>query len=144
MGVGIVFLIISGLLFIAFAVMLFVSLEFQRRSKNTAGVIGVMTDWRHDKNVRGRRRTYKDVTRATYTYLVNGKEYQRRCSRYVTPKNSPFKVTIVYFKPFPRFSYILDDIGDIGIARYFAYAFAMLAINVMYLICGIKILGYYI
>ncbi len=138
MALGIIFTAIGTFTLAMLGLMLYVYIEFKRESSKTAGVLGALTHYDHKKNVRGRHHFYKNITDATYSYTVKGKVYTRKSSRYTTPKNSPLRVTIVYFRPFPYFSYIYGDNYDMGPMRYLVYAFSFFAFTCMFLGYGIS------
>ena len=48
----------------------------------------------------------KHWSKSVYEYKVNDKEYKIRYHQFVTPRQMPYVVPILYFKKFPKIAYV--------------------------------------
>ena len=102
---------------------------------------------KHKKNVtiygrvpgEGRKRMFfKDMTRGTYAYTVNGKTYKRRVTNVLTtPRQMPYLTSAFYIKKFPRISYLKEDV----VQPYLFQSLILLLPSVMLFWAGVKGIG---
>ena len=79
----------------------------------------------------------KNMTKGTYTYTVNGKNYKRRVTKYLTtPRQTSYLTSAFYIKKFPRISYLKEEIQP-----YLFHSLILLLPSVMLFWAGVKGIG---
>ncbi len=128
---GIVFLVLSVVGVLVAVIFLLASLAFHKAgNKETAWVGRAPASLRktnHKKNVTlygkdhlggGLIKTMfvKDMTKGTYVYTVEGKQYKRRLTKYLTTaRQMPYLTSVFYIKLFPHIAYFKDDFHLYGV-----------------------------
>lgn len=103
-----------------------------------------LKDTKHKKNVTLYGRDHvggpvksmfiKNMTKGNYVYSVNGRNYIRRVTKYLTtPRQMPYLTTAYYIKKAPRISYLKDDWQ-----LYDIYAIMSLFFSVMLIFMGVE------
>ena len=108
-------LIVIGVFFIMCAALLFyLQYVFDRRPEQTGKAFGYRmgAKQKNDVTIYGRRWSsplhIRHLTKAVYRYTVEEKVYKIRHEHIGTRKETPRTVPIVYWKRFPRFSYVAE------------------------------------
>lgn len=138
-------LLAAGAVLLAVAILFFVaSRAFENASDKVGRATATLRDTKHKKNavIYGKEHiTYgptkahhiKDLTKTTYTYMVNGKEYTIRGEAlFTTPRQLSRMTSVFYWKPFPKIAYLKDEIESFGI-----WALVLLFIAGGCILCGI-------
>ena len=106
-------LLLAGVLFLFGALLLFyLQFVFDRRPEKVGKTFGYRRGAKQKDNVIlwGGRTTkslfIRHLTKASYRYTVNEKEYRIRHEQIGTKKETPRTVPILYWKRFPCFAYI--------------------------------------
>ena len=144
----ILFFILSAVLFF-FAVLFFLAARaFDAANEKESKWVGrtpaslVATKHKKDVTIYGRDRLHgpvksyfiKNLTKGTYVYTVNGKQYKRRVIKYfTTPRQMPYLSTSFYIKLFPRSAYLKADLQ-----LYDVYAIGCLGFAVAFLLGALK------
>ena len=79
----------------------------------------------------------RNWSRGLYYYCVNGKTYRIRYIRFVTKKQLPRIVHVVYCKCFPKFAYVKSDTSS---HAFEIYALAFIACSVLLMSFGIPMI----
>lgn len=107
-SVGIVFLMLAGIFFLLYR-------TFEHQNNKTAKTGAFLKDVKHKKDVPlvGRRwrivSVIKDQSKGIYKYTVNNKSYKIRYVEFVTLRQMPQIVQVIYLKKFPRIAYVKTD-----------------------------------
>jgi len=133
---GVAFLLIATLFF-------YVQYVFDRRPEQTGKAFGYRRGAKQKDNVivyggRPTQRLFlRHLTKAAYLYTVNEKDYRIR-EEYIQPKKeTPRTVQVVYWKRFPRFSYILSETS---VLTYSLWAWVILFWAAMAFLLGFRFL----
>jgi len=82
----------------------------------------------------------KNLTHTVYVYTVNGRQYRRRRTHYLTtPRQVPYLTSVFYIKKFPFISYLKDSLVFFDVQSLIVLLF-----SVMLLIGGIMGIGAWI
>lgn len=127
---GVLCLIVATIGVLVAVIFLLASLAFHKAgNKETAWVGHASASLRktnHKKNVTlygkdhigGTIKTMfvKDMTTGTYVYTINGKQYKRRLTKYLTTaRQMPYLTSVFYVKLFPHIAYFKDDFHLYGV-----------------------------
>lgn len=147
---GGVFLVIAVVGILVSIVFLLTSLAFHKAGEKETAWVGrapaSLKKTNHKKNVTlygkdhigGSIKTMfvKDMTKGIYVYTVNGKQYNRRLTKFLTTaKQMPYLTSVFYIKCFPRIAYFKDDMP-----LYDCYALCILMLSVGSFLFGINLL----
>lgn len=78
----------------------------------------------------------KNLTHAVYVYTVNGRQYRRRTTHYLTtPRQVSYLTSAFYIKKLPFISYLKDDL-----VLFDVQALVVLMISLMLLINGFRLI----
>lgn len=90
--------LLPGLFFIVLAIR-------SRNPQNLVSVPGELTKLKGYKNYKMKSYAVPNMTEYTYTYTVNGKQYELRGAQRTHPRNVRKRVSIIYLRGFPRCAY---------------------------------------
>lgn len=140
-----------GVLSFLFAVCSFVIYRaFEHNEKSTDKVVASLIGVKHKKDVPvyGQRNSIiggpirlvmkiKNYSKGTYKYFVNEKSYKIRYVEYVTPKQLPRIVSVVFLKRFPKIAYVKTEVNT---QRFDIYSMVSVLFSVMFLFGGFSVL----
>ena len=138
---GILFLFLGVLFLLIAALFFYVQYVFDRRPEQTGKAFGYRRGAKQKDNVilYGGRPTgrlfLRHLTKAAYLYTVNEKDYRIRHEHIGTKKETPRTVQVVYWKRFPRFSYISSETS---IMSYSLWAYVILFWAAMAFLLGFR------
>ncbi len=141
---GLIFITISLVFFLLATVLFIIYRAFERNGDSVGRVTGTQIDVKHKKDVwlwGGRRRDVflKHQSTAKYEYRVNGKTYAVKHAEFVTAKQMPRMVSVMYLKRFPKIAYVKDECMS---PHYDANALLFVCLGVPLLVLGTVILLY--
>lgn len=143
---GIIFIAIGAVCLIGGGICIAATILFAKFPGETGKVPGSLKRTEHRKNVTvygrfpNKPMRVKDLTKATYSYTVNGKIYKLRDTHFFTrPKQVNYLVTVVYLKRFPRIAYTMGEYG-VDNNFYWLYAFTCIFPAALFLLYGIRLI----
>ena len=79
----------------------------------------------------------KHWSRGKYEYTVNNKKYRIHYVDFVTPRNLPMRVLVVYWKRFPKIAYVKTETS---FHHFEIYAFAALLFSMVSALWGFSVI----
>lgn len=145
---AIVFIALGILSFLVAGVFFLIYRMFEYNTNSIAKVTASLIDVKHKKDVpvygqrffRGPIRIVmkiKNYSKGLYEYQVNQKRYTLKYVEYVTSKQMPKFVLIVYIKRFPKIAYVKTDVNT---QRFDIYSMVSTFFGVIFLLGGFSIL----
>lgn len=147
---GVLFILIAIVGVFVAVIFLLAAIAFHKaREKETAWVGRApaslkKTDHKKDVTLYGKnhiggrliRMFVKDLTKGTYVYTANGRQYKRKLTMFfTTARQMPYLTSVFYIKPFPRMAYFKDDFQLYGV-----YVPIILMLTVGFFLLGIDCL----
>ena len=145
---GIVFISLGILHVLAAGLFFLIYRTFEHNKNSVAKVTASLIDVKHKKDVpvygqrffRGPIRVVmkiKNYSKGKYEYQVNQKHYTIRYIEFVTSKQMPRFVSVVYIERFPKIAYVKTDINN---QKFDIYSIALVLFGVLFLLGGFSVL----
>ena len=144
---AVLFFVIGALSFAVGGVYFYLYRTFEGKSDRIGKSTGLLRRTKYEKDVAvyGRRSFTGPVTvtflkhrsRSVYEYTVNGKTYWIRYEEYVTSRQMPWCVPVVYLKRFPKIAYVNTEVNS---HHFEIYALVASMIAVIWIVCGLAFL----
>lgn len=135
-------LFLLGGVLMAYALLLIaIGIIFDFVKRLTGRTRGTLVHTKHKRNVTlysryGGETFIPHLTFARYFYTVGQRSYSVRDFYIGTPRQTPFYVSVLYIKHFPRFSYVRGD-TPLGMIRFGIRGLLLLVIGLALFIYGI-------
>ena len=145
---GIVFISLGILHVLAAGLFFLIYRTFEHNKNSVAKVTASLIDVKHKKDVpvygqrffRGPIRVVmkiKNYSKGKYEYQVNQKHYTIRYIEFVTSKQMPRFVSVVYIERFPKIAYVKTDIND---QKFDIYSIVLVLFGVLFMLGGCSVL----
>ena len=140
-SLGILHVLAAGLFFLSYR-------TFEYNKNRVAKVAASLIDVKHKKDVpvygqrffRGPIRVVmiiKNYSKGKYEYQVNHKHYTIRYIEFVTSKQMPRFVSVVYIERFPKIAYVKTDINN---QKFDIYSIVLVLFGVLFMLGGCSFL----
>ncbi|MBQ8769499.1 MAG: hypothetical protein IJZ15_07670 [Oscillospiraceae bacterium] len=145
---GIVFISLGILHVLAAGLFFLIYRTFEHNKNSVAKVTASLIDVKHKKDVpvygqrffRGPIRVVmkiKNYSKGKYEYQVNQKHYTIRYIEFVTSKQMPRFVSVVYIERFPKIAYVKTDINN---QKFDIYSIVLVLFGVLFMLGGCSVL----
>ena len=145
---GIVFISLGILHVLAAGLFFLIYRTFEYNKNRVAKVTASLIDVKHKKDVpvygqrffRGPIRVVmiiKNYSKGKYEYQVNQKHYTIRYIEFVTSKQMPRFVSVVYIERFPKIAYVKTDINN---QKFDIYSIVLVLFGVLFMLGGCSFL----
>ena len=145
---GIVFISLGILHVLAAGLFFLIYRTFEHNKNSVAKVTASLIDLKHKKDVpvygqrffRGPIRVMmkiKNYSKGKYEYQVNQKHYTIRYIEFVSSKQMPRFVSVVYIERFPKIAYVKTDINN---QKFDIYSIVLVLFGVLFMLGGCSVL----
>ena len=145
---GIVFIFLGILHVLAAGLFFLIYRTFEYNKNSVSKVTASLIDVKHKKDVpvyeqrffRGPIRVVmkiKNYSKGKYEYQVNQKHYTIRYIEFVTSKQMPRFVSVVYIERFPKIAYVKTDINN---QKFDIYSIVLVLFGVLFMLGGCSFL----
>ena len=145
---GIVFISLGILHVLAAGLFFLIYKTFEHNKNSVAKVTATLIDVKHKKDVPvyGQRFFHgpiqvmmkiKNYSKGKYEYQVNQKHYTIRYIEFVTSKQMPRFVSVVYIERFPKIAYVKTDINN---QKFDIYSIVLVLFGVLFMLGGCSVL----
>ena len=140
-AVSVIFLFVSVVFFLLYCIF-----EYKPDKLGKATATLKYTKHRKDVPVYGRNSTFgpirvvmiiKNWSKSLYEYKVNDKTHKIHYIEYVTSRQMPFVVQVIYLKKIPRIAYVKTDTN---FHNFEIYSFVALMSAILFALCGISLI----